>query len=153
MAKRKLSYFSTADLQKELTMRRAALQNLVARRNALANELTQLEDEINSLGGPVTAAVRVASASSAARVAVKKRGPGRPAGGQGKSRTKNALTLPQALAKVLKGKTMGVAEVAGAVQKAGYKTDAANFRTMVNQALIKHTNLFKKVDRGQYTAS
>ena len=112
MAKRKLSYFSTADLQKELTIRRAALQNLVARRNALATELTQLEEEINSLGGAVAEA-RIASATPAPRAAVKKRGPGRPAGGLGKSRTKNALTLPQALAKVLKGRTMGVAEVAG----------------------------------------
>ena len=54
---------------------------------------------------------------------------------------------------VLKGKTMGVTEVAQAVQQAGYRTSAANFRVIVNQSLIKHRRLFKKVARGKYTAA
>jgi len=48
---------------------------------------------------------------------------------------------------------MGVTEAAEAVKKAGYKTNAANFRVIVNQALLKHRNKFKKVERGQYTAA
>jgi hypothetical protein len=48
---------------------------------------------------------------------------------------------------------MGVTEAATAVQKAGYTTNAANFRTIVNACLIKHKKLFKKVSRGQYTAA
>lgn len=71
----------------------------------------------------------------------------------GRKRPKNDSNLVEALAAVLKGKTMGVTEVSAAVQKAGYKTSSANFRTIVNQALIKHTKVFKKVSRGQYTAS
>ena len=61
------------------------------------------------------------------------------------------MSLVDALAKVLKGKTMGVAEAGEAVKRVGYKTNAANFRTMVNIALIKGGK-FKRVDRGQYTA-
>jgi hypothetical protein len=52
---------------------------------------------------------------------------------------------------VLKGKTMGVAEAADAVQKAGYKTSSPNFRTIVNQALLR-SELIKKLGRGAYTA-
>ena len=68
-----------------------------------------------------------------------------------RKRPKNDTNLVEALAKVLKGKTMGVTEVTAAVQVAGYKTSAANFRTIVNQALIR-SELIKKVSRGQYTA-
>jgi hypothetical protein len=46
-----------------------------------------------------------------------------------------------------------VTQVAAAVQKAGYKTFAANFRTIVNQTLIKNRKIFKKISRGQYTAN
>jgi len=49
------------------------------------------------------------------------------------------------------GKTMGVSDVAGAVQKAGYRTSSPSFRTIVNQALIA-SGKFKRVGRGQYTA-
>ena len=52
----------------------------------------------------------------------------------------------------MRGKQMGVSEIAEAVQAAGYKTSSANFRTIVNQALIRETDLFKKVSRGVYTA-
>jgi hypothetical protein len=48
---------------------------------------------------------------------------------------------------------MGVSEAADAVLKAGYQTNAANFRTIVNQTLIKNRSMFKKVGRGQYTAA
>ena len=43
--------------------------------------------------------------------------------------------------------------LAEAVQKAGYKTGAANFRTIVNQSLIKNKAMFKKMGRGEYTAA
>jgi hypothetical protein len=48
---------------------------------------------------------------------------------------------------------MSVTDAAAAVLESGYKTSAENFRTMVNQALIKRTDLFKKVARGKYTAA
>lgn len=70
--------------------------------------------------------------------------------GAGGKRFKNESTLPDALAAVLKGTTLSVTEAAAAVQKGGYRTAAASFRTMVNVALIKDKR-FKRVGRGQYT--
>ena len=68
-------------------------------------------------------------------------------------RPRNKLTLVQALQKTLKNKTMSVTEISGAVQRGGYKTTSKTFRTIVNQTLIKNPSAFKKVARGQYTAS
>ncbi len=154
MAKRKLSRISTLDLRRELDRRQSQLGKLMAQREKIAAELAQLDAELEAFG-PVTA----------------RRGPGRPRGSKNKrktgkrgrktrrknrgavTRSENSMTLTESLQKVLKGKTMGVTEVAAAVQKAGYKTNAENFRTIVNQTLIKNPKMFKKVARGQYTAA
>ncbi|MEM0983654.1 MAG: hypothetical protein AAGI17_06880 [Planctomycetota bacterium] len=69
----------------------------------------------------------------------------------GRKRPRNTKKLPDALADVLKGKTMGVQEAADAVQAAGYQSSSANFRNIVNQVLISDKR-FKRVDRGQYTS-
>ncbi len=68
-------------------------------------------------------------------------------------RFKNDENLVQALQGVLRGKQMSVTEVADAVQEAGYRTTSDNFRTIVNQALIKKGNGFRKVSRGVYTVA
>ncbi len=63
------------------------------------------------------------------------------------------------MAATLKGKTLSVTELAEAVQKEHpgklmayncYKTTSPNFRTIVNQALLKDDR-FKRVSRGMYT--
>ena len=79
-----------------------------------------------------------------------RRGPSKPKGAR--KRHKNDSNLVEALQSVLKGTTMGVTEVAQAVQEAGYKTTSPNFRTIVNQTLIKHNDVFAKQGRGLYTA-
>ncbi len=156
MAKKKrgrrpaLANYPIAELQREMERRASQVGGLVRERDALVARLSELEAEIAAFGG--------ASASSA----TPKRGPGRPrkaaaaAGGgggkTGRKRPKNDMSLAEALAKLLKNKTMGVTEITTAVQKAGYKTNAENFRTIVNQTLIKDAR-FKKVSRGQYTAA
>ncbi len=99
-----------------------------------------------------TAMKRVAAIES--QMAALGAGPGG-GGGRGsgaRTRAQNSMSLVDALVKVLTGKTMGVTEMAGAVQKAGYRTSSPNFRTIVNQTLIKNTDKFKRVGRGQYTA-
>ncbi|MCL4198954.1 MAG: hypothetical protein KJZ69_15810 [Phycisphaerales bacterium] len=63
------------------------------------------------------------------------------------------MPLNAALHNLLKGKTMSVSEAADAVQKAGYKSNSANFYTVVNLTLLKRKDLFKRVERGQYTAT
>ncbi len=125
--KSSLADLSVADLQLELHRRQRDVSKLVRRRDKLAAELAELNAQIAGLGGAAGGLT--------------------PTG-----RTRNAMTLPDALHEVLQGRTMSVTEAADAVRAAGYHSTAANFRTMVNQALLKDKR-FKKVSRGQYTAS
>ena len=43
-----------------------------------------------------------------------------------------------------------ISEITNAVLNLGYKTRSASFRTVVNQCLLTHNDLFKRVDRGIY---
>lgn len=117
---------SVAELQAELRRRQRGVAKLERRREKLMAELAQINNEISDLGGST--------------------GGFTPGG-----RARNSMTLPDALAKVLSGVTMSVTEAAEAVKAAGYQSNAENFRTMVNQALLKDSR-FKKVSRGRYTA-
>lgn len=116
-------------LQKELRRRTRSLKTLQRKRDRLAKKLAAIDAQIAAAGG-------VAGGGGAAR-----------------TRARNSTTLVEAMSKTLSGKTMGVTELAEAVRKNGYQSNAANFRTMVNQALLKHRKLFKKVSRGQYTTA
>ena len=98
---------------------------LQRKRARLAAQVAELDAQITKLGGRIQGGLR--------------------------RRPRNEMNLADALAKVLRNATMGVTEVAEAVQKAGYQTTSPNFRTIVNQTLIKDSR-FKKVSRGQYTA-
>jgi hypothetical protein len=125
-----LQKFDLTMLHAELRRRERAVSRLQGKRKRLAARLARLDDEIAALGGAVS----------------------RGAGGGSRRRPRNDASLVDALANVLKGKTMGVTEMAEAVQKAGYATSSANFRTIVNATLIKFKDRFKRVERGQYTA-
>lgn len=157
--KSRLASASFADLQNELRRRQEQVQTLITARERLSAELQELEGLIESVGGSDIGLGVVAP--------MRRRGPGRPPGsGKGRRimrgaaprhgrtgpRARNTNSLAESLASVLKGKTMGVSEVAEAVQRAGYKTSSPNFRTIVNQALLSNRGKFKKVARGQYTA-
>lgn len=127
-----LSALSINAIHAELQRRQQRTAALHRQRARLMRKLSAVEAKIQSLGGAVD---------------------GVGSGAPGRKRAKNATNLVEALVKVLKGRTMGVTEVAAAVQRAGYRTTSKTFRTIVNQALIKHTNRFKKIERGQYTAA
>lgn len=137
-ARRGLAGITVADLEAELTRRQRSLGKLESKYAKMSRELEALGAEIESIGGSI------AGARAAGRGA-RGRGPG-----GGRRRAKNAMTLVDALAGVLKGQTMSVTEVAEAVQKAGYVTTSPSFRTIVNQTLI-NSGKFKRVGRGQYT--
>ncbi|PCI07097.1 hypothetical protein COB72_10860 [bacterium] len=122
-----LNTMSMAELQAELQRRERGVRKLERRRERLLGELTQVDTEL--------AAVGALSASGGIR-----------------RRPRNEMNLVDSLATVLNGKTMSVTDVTAEVQKAGYLTTAANFRTIVNQALIREKKVFKKISRGQYTA-
>ena len=118
---------SFGELQAEIRRRQRSVGTLERRRAGIVAKIAQLDAKIGSLGG---------SANGRA--------------GSGGSRPRNEMTLTETMAKVLKGKTMRVTDIAEAVQKAGYRTNSNNFRTQVNIALIKGP--FKRVGRGEYTA-
>lgn len=124
---------SVAALQAEIARRQRAVSGLVRERNKLVGKLNRIDAAIRAAGGS-TGGGRVASIS-------------------GRRRAKNKMSLAEALHALLKGKTMSVTEAAEKVQEAGYKTTSPkNFRTMVNQTLINHNTMFKRVGRGQYTS-
>lgn len=129
MAKRSLDGLSVNELHRELRRReRTAGRNvskLQTKRARLAAQLADIDAQIGKLGGRV--------------------------GGGARRRPRNELNLAEALAKTLKNSTMSVTEVAEAVQRGGYQTTSPNFRTIVNQTLLKDSR-FKKISRGQYTA-
>jgi hypothetical protein len=133
-AVRGLAGVSRRMLEAELKRRERMVRTLERRRDKLLSRADRVEAEIRELGG-AAAGMRRGGGSA----------------GGGRTRPRNEMNLVEALAKVLNGKTMSVTEVTEAVQRAGYQTSAANFRTIVNQALIK-SERFKKVSRGQYTA-
>lgn len=130
MAKRTLDNVTITDLQRELKRREKKVGTYVRRlsgkRERLRKQLANLEAEIAKFGGRISG------------------------GAGGRKRAQNKMNLADALAKTLKSATMSVTEVAEAVQEGGYRTTSPNFRTIVNQTLIKDSR-FKRVGRGQYT--
>lgn len=129
MARRSgLEGMSVGELEKEIKRRQRRAGPLQKRRDKLQAKLDALDAQIAELGG-----------ASGGR-----------GGASGRKRPRNEMSLVEMIIKVLDGKTMGVSELAEAVQKAGYKTSSSSFRTIVNQTLINNKNKFKCVERGQY---
>ncbi len=143
-----LKALSTSALQAELHRRRGALDRLERKRNSLAATLARLDAEIERIAGVPTAARGMTVVHSGGRRAAR----GVTKAGAPRKRPKNDSNLVEALKALLTGKTMSVTQASAEVQKAGYKTSSANFRTIVNQTLIREKNTFKKVSRGQYTS-
>lgn len=129
-----LAKASIAELHAEIRRRQSGLGRLQRQRQKLMTKLASVEREIAARDGDL-GSVRLAGRGRAG----------------GRKRPRNDSNLVEALKKVLSGKTMSVTDVAGAVQKAGYRTTSPNFRTIVNQTLLKKTH-FRRVGRGKYTA-
>ena len=134
---------TTTDLQAELKRRASELGPLKAKREELMAEVAEIDGEIAFLSAALGGAARAPSP----RAGAVRRG----RAVSGRKRPRNEKSLEVALSEVLKGKTMGVTEVANAVQKAGYRTTSPNFRTIVNQTLIR-SELIKQIVRGAYTS-
>jgi hypothetical protein len=136
-------------LEAELERRQDRLQALLEEHGRLMAAAARLGGEFRQPAGRAAAGPRAASAVGGAR---RGRPPGKKRGAKpGVKRPRNDMNLVEAMAALLKGKTMNVTKIAEEVQKAGYNTTSPNFRTIVNQTLIK-SDRFKKVARGQYTA-
>jgi hypothetical protein len=118
-----------AQLQNVLNSRRAQLNQLMKERDRAQQRLQTIERQIARVAG---------------------RGMGNGSGGGG-GRVRNAASLVQTMENILKGssKPMPVGDITQAVLKTGYKTNSANFRSIVNQTLIKEKQ-FSSAGRGLY---
>lgn len=125
--KPKLSAVSTTELEREIVRRQNEVGKLERKRAKLLEQLEALDAEISAAGGSLSSL----------------------AGGGTRKRPKNSTNLADALAEVLTKNPLSVTEAAEAVQAAGYKSNAANFRIIVNQTLLKDKR-FEKVSRGVY---
>jgi hypothetical protein len=120
---------SIAQLEQILAGRKAELNQKQREYNKLLSRLQQLEADIRRLGG------------SAGR---------RGRRGLGGTRARNEKSLIETLEDVLRGgKPMKVGDIAEAAQKSGYRSNSANFRSIVNQTLIKDKR-FGSAGRGLY---
>ena len=135
MADSDVRQLSLPELHREMERRRRQLERrirtLTERREKLLEQLTEIESEI-----------------AHAQVEIKANGGSIES--PGRKRPRNARKLADALADMLRERDMSVTEVSTAVQEAGYKTTSPNFRTIVNQTLLKDPR-FKRVGRGRYT--
>jgi hypothetical protein len=147
-----------SDIKAEIGRR---VGDLERRRDELNAELSQVESDIAELRGafgasrsaPARAHAPARRGRPAGSSAASGAQPSAPRNARGRRRARNQQSLAEALKEILTGTTMSVTEMADAVQKAGYKTKSAgNFRTIVNQTLIRDPGTFKRVGRGQYTA-
>ena len=133
MPRSKLSTMSIADLRQEIGRRQKLLPKLIAQRDALSREITELQ----SLATPVA---RKAAKPEAAPKRTRRR-----------QRAKNKVGLADALAGFLKGKAkVTIGEAMEGVLAAGYKTKSSDFRSVVNNMLLTDKR-FKKVSRGEFT--
>ena len=133
MPRVKLARLSVEDLRKEISRRQAALPELVARRDALNCQIAALE----SLGAiKPTAQFRAKPGRRPGRRAMRATRPG---------------SLRSALFEALKAKDkLSVAELAAAVQTAGYKSKSKDLQNIVGMTLSQGKKQFRRVRRGFY---
>jgi len=118
-----------ADLQRILAERQSDLKKLYKQRTRAERELDAIDREIAKLEGA-----------------------GR--GGRRGGRARNERSLVDTLEDVLRsnGSPMSVGEILEAVLATGYRSNAANFRSIINQQLIKERKRFQKTGRAMYQA-
>ena len=133
MPRSRLSAMTIADLWQEIERRQKLLPKLIAQRDALSREISELQ----GLAAPE--AGKGAKPEAAPRKTRRRR------------RAKNKVGLADALAGFLKGKAkVTIGEALEGVLSAGYKTKSSNFRQVVNKTLLTDKR-FKRVARGAFT--
>lgn len=127
MADYELSNVSIDELQMEIQRRQRGYQKLLRRRDRLMAELNEVENEIRRQSN----ALNIAAAPN------------------GSMARRNSQSLPDALMEALGDSTMSIPDLTEAVQRNGYRSTSPNFRSIVNQTLLKDSR-FKRVGRGEY---
>lgn len=122
--------FNLAELQRLISRRQKELTKLERKRSTLSRRLDAIDRRISEIGGGVN---------------------GRRGGGRGRGRARNDQSLVESIHSVLgkAGQAMKVSDISDAVRKAGYQSSSPNFRSMVNQQLIKDKR-FHSASRGHY---
>jgi len=120
------SNLSLAALQSIMEARRSDLNRLRKQRTEAQRKLDAIDKQISRIEGG-----------------------GSRGGGGGRAR--NAKSLNDSIDEVLRGngKPMKVGDIVDAVEATGYRSSSANFRGIVNQALIKDKR-FIAAERGMY---
>jgi hypothetical protein len=119
---------SLAQLERLMQSRRTELTKLTRDRDKLQKKLDALNDRISEISGGMTGGTR-----------------------GGGTRARNAMNLPEVIHQVLSkaGGALSVGDIMEKVQAGGYRSNSANFRGIVNQALIKDKR-FTSSSRGMY---
>ena len=120
---------SIAQLQGMIREQRGRRSKLMTERRKAQKKLDAIDHQIAQLDGEANGTL--------------------PPGGK---RPRNDKPLPDVIESVLKkngGKPMRVGDIAEAVQGTGYSSSSANFKGIVNQALIKDDR-FTSASRGHY---
>ena len=114
---------SISQIESLLQQRRGELGKLRKQRAELERDMAKLDRKIESLGG------------------------GRSRGG----RAKNQMSLTALMDEILQkaSKPMQVGDILAKVEAAGYRSSSANFRSIINQTLIKDKR-FSSAGRGLY---
>lgn len=129
----KLDEIPITEIQAELRRRQKDVTGLQKKRDRLAAQLAELDMQLAELGYAQEGMQGIM-------------------GVPGRRRPRNEMPLTDALVDLLKDKTLSVTEAAIEVQRAGYKTTSPNFRTIVNQTLLRDKRI-KRVGRGLYTSA
>ena len=118
-----------SDLERMIQKRRSEIAALARERDQLINRIAAIDAKLRAVGGKAAGAVLSRS-----------------------GRGRNALSLVKTLSNVLSEakKPLSVGEILGKVQASGYHSNAANFRALINQTLIKQRKLFSNAGRGLY---
>jgi hypothetical protein len=119
-----------AYLERILERRRSELSTLTKERDRLQRQLAVIENKIRDQDG-------------------------RSIGSLGTTRTgraRNPATLVETVAQVLgkSGKPMRIGEILESVVASGYRSNASNFRGVINLTLIKERKRFANISRGTY---
>jgi hypothetical protein len=120
-------------LERLLEKRRSSLDALMRERSHLEKRLGTIDSRIRALSG--------GGASAAGSLGLTRGG-----------RARNPMSLVAAMEDVLTkaGKPLNVGDIVDKVHVLGYHSNAANFRALVNQTLIKQRKLFANAGRGMY---
>ena len=131
MQNTKRARLTIGNLERMLSQRRTALAGLMSKRARLQKRMDALDAKIRSVNGGA-GSISLTSAG----------------------RARNPMSLIAAMSEVLTkaGKPLGVGDIVDRVQAGGYRSNAANFRALVNQTLIKERKLFANTGRGIYQA-